>query len=358
VVPLRPLAIGDLLDGGFQAIRRNAGSTLGLAVLVQLFSGLVSGLLSYPLLSQVFSADVMAGNDPDFDMLTGSLLAMLGGGVLAGIVTAVLLIVVQGAITVPVLRAVLNQRTRFAAALSLARPAIGHLLLLAMLYAAAITVALGIIVAVVVLLAINNDPGLAIAVIAVMVILGLPTAAWVWIKTAFAVHVVVAEGVGPLTGIRRSWALTRASWWRCFGILLLTGVIVGVVSSLITTPIGFIGGMLGGILAPADPGAFGDLMLKFSFASTILSSVAAGLGFAYQSAVSVLLYTDLRIRREGFDLALLGEFDSGADIGIPGRAAAPGSGGMFGSGGTPGTGSVSPGYPPAGPSAGRFPGAF
>ena len=326
VVPLRPLGIGDLLDGSFQAIRRNAGATLGLSVIVQLVSGVAAALLTLPLFSVVGTPEVLSGADPDFGALAGSLLTLLGGSLLAGLVTVFLLVVVQGAVTIPVLRAVLNRRTRFGQAWRILRPAIGRLLLVALLYLAAGLVGMAVCAGIVTLVALNAGSGAAFTAAAIVLLVAVPTAVWAWIRLAFTAHAVVAERLSAPRALARSFTLVRASWWRCFGILLLTGIIVGVVASLITSPLSMAGGMIGGFVAPEDPSALMDFLVKFSFITTIITAIATGLGFAYQCAVTTLLYTDLRIRRDGFDLALLHEFDSGIDAPIPGLAPAPGPG--------------------------------
>ncbi|WP_417233536.1 glycerophosphoryl diester phosphodiesterase membrane domain-containing protein [Arthrobacter sp.] len=320
VVPLRPLGIGDLLDGSFQAIRRNAGATLGLPVMVQLFVGVVTALVTLPLFSVVGTPDVLEGADPDFNALTGSLLTLVGGSLLATLVSVFLLVIVQGAITIPVLRAVLNRKTRFGQALRILRPSIGRLLLVALLYLAAGLAGLLVCAGIVTVVALNSSAGVAFTTAAIVLVVAVPTAVWISVRITFTAHAVVAENLGVRRALARSFTLVKSSWWRCFGILLLTGIIVGVVTSLITSPLSMAGGMIGGFMSPEDPGALVDFLVKFSFITTILTAVATGLGFAYQCAVTTLLYTDLRIRRDGFDLELLREFDAGIDAPLPGMS--------------------------------------
>lgn len=318
VVPLRPLGFGDMLDGAFQAIRRNAGSTLGLSVIVQLFVGTITALLAIPLFSAIADPSFVDSAEPDFTAMTGPLVTMVGGSLAAGLVSVFLLLIVQGAVTIPVLRATLNRKTRFGQALRILRPSIGRLLLVALLFMVAGIAALAICAGIVTLVAFNADTAATFTTAAIVVVLAIPTAIWISIKLTFTVHAVVAENLPPLAAMARSFTLVKSSWWRCFGILLLTGIIVGIIASVITSPLSMIAGMLGGMLAPDDPAAAASVLVKISFATTILTSVASGLGFAYECSVTTLLYTDLRIRRDGFDMTLLREFDSGVDAPIPG----------------------------------------
>ncbi|MGP9616876.1 hypothetical protein ACT3S2_07585 [Arthrobacter sp. AOP36-A1-22] len=332
VVPLRPLGLGDMLDGAFQAVRRNAGSTLGLSVIVQLFIGTISALLAIPLLTVIADPGFADGAEPDFSALAGSLITMVAGSLAAGLASVFLMIIVQGAITIPVLRATLNRKTRFGQALRILRPSIGRLLLVALLYLIAGIAALAICAGIVTLVAFNADTAATFTTAAIVVVLAIPTTLWISIKLTFTVHAVVAENLPPLAAMARSFALVKSSWWRCFGILLLTGIIVAIITSLITSPLSMISGLLGGMLAPEDPAALAGLLVKIGFVSTILGGIAAGLGFAYECSVTTLLYTDLRFRRDGFDMTLLREFDSGIDAPIPGLPTVPPAGN-------------SPGYP-------------
>lgn len=334
VVPLRPLGIGDLLDGSFQAIRRNAGATLGLSVIVQLFVGVVTALVTLPLFSVIGDPSVLEGADPDFGALAGSLATLIGGSLLAALVSLFLLVIVQGAVTVPVLRAVLNRKTRFGEALRILRPSIGRLLLVALLYLGIGLAALLICGGTITLVALNSSAGAAFTTAAIVLVLAIGAAVWLGVRITFTAHAVVAEDLTVRRALARSFTLVKSSWWRCLGILLLTGIIVGVVTSLITSPLSMAGGMIGGFMSPEDPGALMDFLVKFSFITTILTALATGLGFAYQCAVTTLLYTDLRIRRDGFDMALLREFDAGIDTPIPGLAGAGPSGHDAGATGT------------------------
>jgi hypothetical protein len=44
----------------------------------------------------------------------------------------------------------------------------------------------------------------------------------------------------------------------------------------------------------------------------LVSSLFSAIGYAFQAAVIALVYTDLRIRREGFDVVLLREHEQAA----------------------------------------------
>jgi hypothetical protein len=66
--------------------------------------------------------------------------------------------------------------------------------------------------------------------------------------------------------------------------------------------------------------------------TAIVTALVGGVGYAFQTAVMALLYLDLRMRKDGLDIALLRLMELGADPdGVPGRGipvhGQPGQGG-------------------------------
>ena len=53
VIPLRPIGVGEILDGSFTSIRRNPKATLGIAAVVLTISGIITTILELLLLSQL-----------------------------------------------------------------------------------------------------------------------------------------------------------------------------------------------------------------------------------------------------------------------------------------------------------------
>lgn len=329
VVPLRPLGLGELFDGAFQTVRRNPGATLGLSVLVQLLVGVVVSLAGLPVFSVLYSPEFLdpaAPADAVFtDEVGGSLLVFVLVSLVAGLLSGCLMVLVQGLVTVPVLRAALNRKTGFGQTFALSRPGPARLVGLGLFAAAVGLVVLALVVGVALAAAaVADGAGAALAILA-MVAVGVPLAIWIGIKFVFAAHALVAEDLGIFAALGRSWQLTGGRWWRSFGIILLAGVVVSIATSLVTAPLGFAAGMFGAFIDPADPESLARYLAGLSVVSTLLGAVAGGLGAGYLYAVTALLYTDLRIRREGFDLVLLRGFEAGTDPGIPGRQA-PGAG--------------------------------
>jgi hypothetical protein len=99
------------------------------------------------------------------------------------------------------------------------------------------------------------------------------------IRFAFVDPVVVLERKGVGEALVRSWTLVQGAWWRVFGIGLLVFVLLGLAS-------GALSAALGSILPPRAAGAIGILI------SIVVQPIAV--------SVLVLLYYDVRLRREGW----------------------------------------------------------
>ncbi len=118
----------------------------------------------------------------------------------------------------------------------------------------------------------------------------------IWFSVMFSLvtPVVVLERVRPGAALARSWRLVWHSFWRVFGILLLASIIVSVAAAILQLPFSFLSTLFGGSAG-------------FSAGTVIavIGTIAAGtVTRPIGAAVTVLLYVDMRMRKEGLDLAL------------------------------------------------------
>lgn len=332
IVPLRPLMFGEILDGSFQAIRRNARAMLGAALLAQSLAAVVTAVLTAYSATSAASLEAWAGQLTEQDLVP-VVLTFVGGVLLFSLLTIFLSAVLQGAMVVPVARAVLNRPTGFRQMWSLARSRVGALVRLAALLVAGGLLAALLFVAIAILLVSTAGGSSAL----ILVPLGMVYAVlfiWVYIKLMVAPAVVVVEELGALDSMRRSWKLTRSNWWRLLGITLVVAVMVGVIAQVVMIPISLLSGFYTGVVSPhGGPEESITAALVAGVSTAVVSAVVAAVGFAFQTSVMALLYFDLRMRRDGLDIALLRLLESGADPdGVPGRGV------------------------PVYPAAGRFPG--
>ena len=115
---------------------------------------------------------------------------------------------------------------------------------------------------------------LACALMAITLI-GIPVAVFFGVCWKFVLEAVAVEGARPLNAVGRSAQLVRGQWWRVFGIILLMALL-GVAVMVVLSFIPEIGDVIGGILG--------------------MPIIVIG---------SVLLYYDLRVRKEGYTLEKL-----------------------------------------------------
>jgi len=300
VVPLRPLGLGEVLDGAVAVIRRYPRPTLGLAAVIALGTTLLDLLIVLTAFRPFLSLDTAALEDGDAQALESAI-----GGAFAGTALTVVLVLLAGAVlsgglAVVVGKAVLGQPMSFTEAWAQVRPSLLKLIGLAVLV-------LGIVYGVMVLgaaigIGVIVAGGPALALLGVPVLLaGFALAAALYVRYALAPCVLVLERTGIREAMRRSAVLVRGDWWRVFGILALTFVIGAFVSQIIQLPFAVIGaGSPGGLVDPdADFLSTRSLVL-----SAIGGGVASTLVSPFTAGVRALLYVDRRIRAEGLDVSL------------------------------------------------------
>jgi len=250
VVALRPLGVGDILDEAFRIYRRNFGylvligvASFGpIALLIALLSGL-GALVGGP-------AGLAIG------IFLGGLLGGIGGAILIAAMIYAVGGICRG--RRPTIREALGR-------------AVGRLP--AML-------------------------GLTIVLIFALVLLLITIVGWIWagVLWSMAFPILVLEEGGVMRALARSRQLVRGSWWRVFGILLL----IWLISLFISLVVGTIGGLVSGALLIAGPGpAVGVARLVVQL---VFNVAAQALTQPFDVAGLVLIYYDLRVRKEGLDL--------------------------------------------------------
>jgi hypothetical protein len=132
----------------------------------------------------------------------------------------------------------------------------------------------------------------------------------IWLYGAWSVRVpaMVIERAGPFRALGRSRRLVKGRWWPTAGVLLVSQIMVGV-----------LGALTGGALGAAAL-ASGNPSVLFAVTITALAAIVTGVLLQpFSAAVVTVLYYDLRIRHEGYDLERLAD-----QLGLP-AADLPGS---------------------------------
>ncbi|WPO73407.1 glycerophosphoryl diester phosphodiesterase membrane domain-containing protein [Streptomyces sp. KN37] len=317
VIPLRPLGIGEILDGAVSTMRAHWRTVLGISLTVAVLTEIVIVLLQGLVLNE--SVDTDALNDPSATV--GELTRALGDTMLnSGVVLVITLlgtIVATALLTMVTSRAVLGKPVTITEAWRDSRPRLAKLFGLTLLIPliGAAVIAVGILPGVLVAVGGASDAGASLAVLG-----GLAAsiaAIWIVIRFSLASPALMLEKQGVKKSLTRSAKLVHGSWWRVFGIQLLAAIIANVVASIIVIPFTFLAGALSGEGVSGFLNGSGDLGWTFLIVSGVGSVIGSMLTFPITAGVTVLLYIDQRIRREALDLELT------RAAGIPGQGSNP-----------------------------------
>jgi hypothetical protein len=118
-----------------------------------------------------------------------------------------------------------------------------------------------------------------------------------YLRLVFSPIALVVEDKRGRRALGRSWALSKGSLGKVFGVVLLIFLISAIVQAIIGFPFGAAGAFFlsqGGVGSGSFLGFVGDAL-----AGTLVTP--------FSTIAVVLLYFDLRIRKEAFDLTLMAQ---------------------------------------------------
>lgn len=290
-VALRSLRVGEILDAAIKVYIVNARTLMGLTATVVIPLQALSAIV---LLSTVSSgSDVPAGfTGFSSHPATGTgLSARLGGDATLEVTSLIVAALTTAACVKAVSDAYLGQPTALKASLRFALRRVLPLL------AMEILMFLGLSLAFVALIV----PGI-----------------WLYASWSVGSPALLIERAGPARALGRSLRLVRGRWWPTAGVLLVASVMVAVVA----------GAFQALLVALALTSSHPSVLLAVSVVS-LAGAVSAIATQPFHAAVITVLYYDLRVRREGYDLELLAEqlgLPPAAIAGWPSSAASDGSG--------------------------------
>jgi hypothetical protein len=139
----------------------------------------------------------------------------------------------------------------------------------------------------------------AVGVVALGMLLAIPLVVFLSTKYVVAIPALVAEELKSSPALTRSWKLTDGSFWRVLvayiAFSLLTIFILLIPSLLIGAAVG-----IGGALAGAPSGPTSPAMVTATVVGAIVSDLGQLITLPLGAIVAVVLYYDLRVRKEGF----------------------------------------------------------
>jgi len=127
-----------------------------------------------------------------------------------------------------------------------------------------------------------------------LTIIGIPVALYLGVAWVFASKAVIIERKGPVESIKRSYQLIKGNWWRTFGIIL----IVMISYAIISIPFRLLG------------------LIPWFLVLILLTPISY--------ALCIILYFDLRARKEGYNKEMLRKDLEALDL-AEGESPAPAS---------------------------------
>ncbi|WP_283138469.1 hypothetical protein [Rhizohabitans arisaemae] len=294
VIPLRPLGLGDILDGTIKTIRANPAATLGLSAVVAAV-GAVPLVLTQAYLENSLNTTLAVDADADVDAALTSLVVALAGLAVSILVQAVAATMLTGLLITVLGRSVFGEKIGIAEAWRVSLRRMAGLVGYAFLSLAISVAPLLLFIGGFVLWA--QVSGFSAVMVPLMLLALLVFLAWylfIWARLSLTAPAIMQERIGIIPAMRRSWTLTSGDSWRVLGILILTSLLVSVVGSAFALPFTLAGGFAvaaGGVTISAVLSGLGSVIYGM-------------LGYPVIAGVTGLLYTDRRMRAEGFDLVL------------------------------------------------------
>jgi len=281
-IRFRPMPLPELLDELFRLYRRHFSLIVGVSLLVAL-PGLVWSLVTgvYRLNSGSYASlfTTTPGTTPTFNsQQLSNLIGALALGFIGGFFLAPISL---GAVFRAVTDVALGRPATIGSVL---RETLARYLPLLGFVALAALIGLGWFIA--------ETIGLILLVLPAFAV--LCAAFYLFVRWSLVLAAMMAEDIGPIRGLGRSWNLVSGSWWRTFGILLIVGIMQGIISYGLVI-------LVSVIAALVSTGDFRAAVVQV--VGTLVSAVVTPIAYI----AVVLLYFDLRVRKEGLDLDQLAQ---------------------------------------------------
>lgn len=245
--------LGEILSAAFDVYRANASKLLLLVAIVVVPLTLVSVLVTNAI---VDASDVdVRGGELVVDELGTSFIAALFAGAIGGLILVLISAVLQAATVRAAAQATIGDPVNVEASYRYGFRRLGSVILISILVA--LIVAAGFILLIV--------PGIIFLVF-----------------LSASIPALIVENRRGTDALGRSWGLVQGNFWHALGVIFVAAVIVGVISGII--------------------GAIGGSNWAVRWIFTAIAQIVTA---PYAALVSVMLYLDLRARRESLSASTL-----------------------------------------------------
>ncbi len=263
---LRPLSLGEILDVSIKICLTHWRTLLKAVLVVVVPVQVVSTIVNADYTAESFDFGTSSTQTPEESLEQFN--QYLGGLAIAGVLQLLAVLLAFAVCFRAIAQAYLGAQTDWRSSLSHAFGLVPSLLLLMLLYG------LGLLLGFMLLIL----PGI-----------------WLSVAWAFALPALLVEGLRGRKALGRSFGLVKGRWWRTFAVIVIGLILATIVSTLVQAV------FVVGIFVGED----NDVLVL------VLSAIAGIVGLAvttpFQAALLTVVYFDLRVRKEGFDLELLAQ---------------------------------------------------
>ena len=309
---LRPMSISDMLDAAFRLYRQHFLTFIGIVALLQVPMAMLQFVAQLPYMQalQRFTTrpPVLAPGASPLDIFPFAQLLPYYALIFGLSIFQYLLVynLMTGALANAISRSYLGQPISILSSYN-----IGFKRFIALIVASLIPFVISLVLVAIIAgcafgtfytmgVRTNEQPNIGLAIAAVIglvgvIFVGAIAGLFFYVRLLLTTQAIVLEGQGPWAGLARSWRLVGQAFWRSLGILLLVYAFIYIVSLIVQLPLIVLGAFFGML--------FNNSVLYQSIASLVTYGVLI-LVLPLQFIIFTLLYYDLRIRKEGYDLEL------------------------------------------------------
>lgn len=281
-VALRPLRVGETLDVAIKLYRSHFGTLVRIVLIVSAPAQILLGFMR----ASIRDIDSATG-DLGYDPVTGTytevdgkkLAAALAGFAVVGIISLLTSELANGATFRAVGAAYLGEAQDWKSSIRYAVKRLRSIIWLTI--AKNFIIVCGFIACVI--------PGI-----------------YFYAAYGVATPALMLEGTKGRKALRRSKDLVKGRWRPVAGVLLLSSILTGIINSAIS-------GIAAGVL-------FTNNEIASDVAQVIGGIIGSALTVPILAAIITVLYIDLRVRKEGFDLEMLAETVGVDPTGLPAPA--------------------------------------
>lgn len=295
---LRPLTLAELLDRAFSLYRRHVWMFAGIMALPAALGIAMVAVMQIPSLA------LQAQPHMTPQEVLGMAIPLFGAAVLLFLLYFVSYAFALGATTIAVSQIYLGRDATVKSAYRAVKDRVGRLLLLMIWTALRVggagvaVILVGGITAALIGALVQRPLGPALAVLVILCTMAstLVLVTFMGVRYGVSVPAVTLEDQPASAALARSVDLTSANWWRVFLVILCAVVVAWATSLLLQGPFMF-------AHAFVEPDTrTGQLLL-------LVGAAVGGIGTMFTGPVMiiglVLIYYDLRIRKEAFDLQVM-----------------------------------------------------